>query len=1101
MRRGLRSKEDELIRQRYEEFKRKQRGEEQGSGSGSAAASASGVCGQSSGRRSSTPENNHSDGSENDGGGDDSSDGSVEFVEEENVGSETVENQATSSDDDVVLLWSSRISDGGGVAEDVGTRGSKTGGHDDSGEKNDESETVQGGKPSEEASSGDDKEAVLSSSETSDGDAEDLDYEVDLPSDAPEDLIGVPEEENLGTGSDSVRVGEELEEPSSYRVEQGKPVVSEIEIEESSSSEEDEAETSRPAGKRESNIGADWWWEEVPKAEEESAELGSSDNPFSVDEQEEEIGNRSRRTDQAKGWNQQCSWEPIRKTRRGLKEIEVVNILADSMFGDAELPVDEDNEEEESAAQQQKEQPCVGKKFRCDEQPTSPPEKSQYEKEIDSLWDEMALALYGTEDTCITPEKVIASSLEEEQNPATLCRQNRHHLILDEEIGVLCKFCSFVQLEIKYYMPPFAENHYRAVNRGSSNNEDNEIPDGLTDYESCTKMGNDQNVIEKGTVWDIIPKIREGLQVHQRDGFEFLWRNIGGDIHIDKLKEPASSSGCVISHAPGTGKTRLAIRFVQTYMKLFPHCRPVIIVPCSMLLSWEAEFETLGVDIPRHYLNDQKLSGKESAAAIKLLDDHRSVQAVRWVKLYSWQKESGILVLSYRLFEELVGKGMRKKRKTEGRNRKGRCVDERIKEVLLDVPGLLVLDEGHTARNDSSLIWRALSNVKTEKRVVLSGTPFQNNFGEFFNTLWLARPNFVDNISSSNHGISRRKRGRKAVNEAREKWLSLTSHLGKDADDWLKVRKLQELRDGISPFVHSYKGNILQEKLPGLRDSVVILQPAKFQEELLANVHGITRTLELDLEKEPLKYLHWEHALSLASVHPYLLLKCKGPFQSADFADLDMLRQLELEPEAGIKTKFLMELIGISRILNEKVLVFSQYLNPLRMIAKQLQVRFKWMEGTDYLSMHGGLNVSQRMSVIKEFNNPSSDAKVLLASTKACSEGISLVGASRVVLLDVVWNPSVARQAISRAYRLGQTKVVHVYNLITSIEEDKFWRQVEKDQMSELVLYSAKGADGCKRVSSQVSQEDRVLEKMFEREDLAAMFKKIIKQPKDSKVV
>ncbi|CAN1184255.1 hypothetical protein LINPERHAP2_LOCUS36866 [Linum perenne] len=204
--RGLRSKEDELISQRYEEFKRKQRGEEQGSGSrsGSATASAS--------------ENNHSDGSENDGGGD-SSDSSMEFLGEENVGSETVENQATSSDDDVVFLWSSRISDGGGVAEDVGTRGSKTGRHDDSGEKNDESETVQGGKPSEEASSGDDKEAVLSSSETSDGDAEDLDYEVDLPSDAPEDLIGVLEEENLGTGSDSVRVGEELEEPSSRREE------------------------------------------------------------------------------------------------------------------------------------------------------------------------------------------------------------------------------------------------------------------------------------------------------------------------------------------------------------------------------------------------------------------------------------------------------------------------------------------------------------------------------------------------------------------------------------------------------------------------------------------------------------------------------------------------------------------------------------------------------------------------------------------------------------------------------------------------------------------------------------------------------------------
>ena len=106
------------------------------------------------------------------------------------------------------------------VAEDVGTRGSKTAGHDDSGEKNDDCCTVQDEKPSE----------------TSDDDASNRDYEEDLPSDASGDLIELPEEGKLGSGSDSARLRKDL---SSCSAEQDKSGFSEIAIEEASSSEEE----------------------------------------------------------------------------------------------------------------------------------------------------------------------------------------------------------------------------------------------------------------------------------------------------------------------------------------------------------------------------------------------------------------------------------------------------------------------------------------------------------------------------------------------------------------------------------------------------------------------------------------------------------------------------------------------------------------------------------------------------------------------------------------------------------------------------------------------------------------------------------------------
>ncbi|KAJ7961866.1 SNF2 domain-containing protein CLASSY 3 [Quillaja saponaria] len=148
--------------------------------------------------------------------------------------------------------------------------------------------------------------------------------------------------------------------------------------------------------------------------------------------------------------------------------------------------------------------------------------------------------------------------------------------------------------------------------------------------------------------------------------------------------------------------------------------------------------------------------------------------------------------------------------------------------------------------------------------------------------------------------------------------------------------------------------------------------------------------------------------------------------------------------------------------------------------------------------MHGKIDQKQRQSLLYAFNDPNSQAKILLASTKACSEGISLVGASRVVLLDVVWNPSVERQAISRAYRLGQTKVVYTYHLITqgTTECAKYCKQAEKDRISELV-FSSKHNENDKTKGSAAVTDDQVLDEMVCHDNLKDMFEKIIYQPKE----
>ena len=563
---------------------------------------------------------------------------------------------------------------------------------------------------------------------------------------------------------------------------------------------------------------------------------------------------------------------------------------------------------------------------------------------------------------------------------------------------------------------------------------------------------------------------------HQLEGFEFIWKNIGGGIDLDELRERKSlnrGNGCIVSHAPGTGKTRLTIVFLQTYMELNPTCRPMIIAPSSMLLTWEEEFLKWKVGIPFHNLNKRDVSFDENISALEFLmqasPSGQSVDNVRLVKLFSWKKEKSILGVSYRLFERLAG--VRKISKCD-----------KVRNVLLEIPDLVVFDEGHIPRNDDSLIWMALSKIKTERRIILSGTPFQNNFTEFYNTLRLVRPNFEDISNSGGDECLDKKHGC-SKNISKGKWDLLISSIGRTSEDLLESAELKQIRAMINPFVHVYRGNILQEKLPGLRKSILILQPAELQKSFLESIQARKNSFEV------------EYAESLISVHPSLILKCDKEYCGVD---KDMLERVRLNPELGVKVKLLLEIIRLSEALNEKILVFSQYIEPLSFIEDHLKFRFKWTEGVELFHMDGKREIKKRQALINTFNDPTSEVRVLLASTRACSEGINLVGASRVVLLDVVWNPSVERQAICRAYRLGQKRVVYVYHLITSgtREEEKYSRQVEKDRLSELVFCPEKSCNEVKVSSTDLG--DRILEAVLQHEKLKNIFQKIY-QSKESK--
>ncbi|XP_042756939.1 SNF2 domain-containing protein CLASSY 3 isoform X2 [Lactuca sativa] len=700
---------------------------------------------------------------------------------------------------------------------------------------------------------------------------------------------------------------------------------------------------------------------------------------------------------------------------------------------------------------------CLPLRFRFDD--SEDESSSQKNDEMEGLFQEMDFAFTCEEIGSYTTPTVKNREKdvdETETNPFKQCQKGEHRdAYFEEQIGFRCGICGAIILESRYVIPKLANYapdkskrsyHYNEQQFSTSENMYFEAPD-------CNPL--DIYKKSKGTVWELIPtSIRAHLYHHQQEGFKFLWKNLAGTIELSRIhKLDPRGGGCIISHAPGTGKTLLTIVFLESFLKKFPKCLPVIVAPVSMLLTWEAEFKKWQVGFSFLNLNSSDILSKDKVNNAKL---KCSKDLIRAMKISCWSNGGSVLGVSYNLYEKLAGN-------TKNKNL------EKMGDVLLEKPGLVILDEGHTPRNERSNIWNVLKKLKTKNRVILSGTPFQNNFRELFNTLHLVRPSTAKDIMNQKIFAEMMIRYR---NKKKSRSESAASG------------DIEKLKAIISPFVHVHKGKILESKLLGLKSSVILLNPPPLQKRLIKNLGSLAKTFE------------YEHKVALVSVHPSLILHCSLSEKEKNSINKQELKKVKLKPDFGVKTRFVTELIRLSMSLDEKVLIFSQFIEPLKLLKDQIALVFGWNEGREMMIIEGRILQKQRQTIINNFNDPNSEVKVLLASTRCCSEGIHLIGASRVVLLDVVWNPSVERQAISRAYRLGQKKVVYTYHLMASgtTEEEKYHRQVEKERLGELVFSSSAMASEELKNNDKVHAtklNDKILQQMVDHQELNTMFKEI----------
>jgi SNF2 family DNA or RNA helicase len=184
-------------------------------------------------------------------------------------------------------------------------------------------------------------------------------------------------------------------------------------------------------------------------------------------------------------------------------------------------------------------------------------------------------------------------------------------------------------------------------------------------------------------------------------------------------------------------------------------------------------------------------------------------------------------------------------------------------------------------------------------------------------------------------------------------------------------------------------------------------------------------------------------------------------------AALTRLRQICCHPQlvgndcASGKTETLFELLEPLLADNQKVLVFSQFVQMLKLLEKEFQQR-----GISTHILTG--ETKERQTVVNAFQNDA-NGSVFLLSLRAAGTGLNLTSASYVVLYDPWWNPAVEAQAIDRSHRIGQTKMVNAYRLITpGTVEEKIW---DLQQRKAQTIADVLGEEGFARNLSQLDLE------------------------------
>ncbi|XP_057709806.1 chromodomain-helicase-DNA-binding protein 3 isoform X1 [Corythoichthys intestinalis] len=470
----------------------------------------------------------------------------------------------------------------------------------------------------------------------------------------------------------------------------------------------------------------------------------------------------------------------------------------------------------------------------------------------------------------------------------------------------------------------------------------------------------------------------------------------GGTLHLYQMEglnwlrfSWAQGTDTILADEMGLGKTIQTIVFLYSLFKE-GHTRGPFLVsaPLSTIINWEREFEMWAPDF--------------------------------YVVTYTGDKDSRAIIRENEFsFDESVAKSGKKAFKMRREMPiKFHVLLTSYELVTIDQTALksmdwacLVVDEAHRLKNNQSKFFRRLNDYKIDHKLLLTGTPLQNNLEELFHLLNFLTPNRFNNLDGFLEEFA----------------------------DISKEDQIKKLHDLLGPhMLRRLKADVFKN-MPAKTELIVRVELSPMQKKYYKLI--LTRNFEALNSKgggNQVSLLNIMMDLKKCCNHPYLF----------PVASMEAQKTPNGAYEGSALTKASGKLTLLQKMLRKlkeqghRVLVFSQMTKMLDLLEDFLD-----FEGYKYERIDGGITGALRQEAIDRFNAPGACQFCFLLSTRAGGLGINLATADTVVIFDSDWNPHNDIQAFSRAHRIGQANKVMIYRFVTRASVEERITQVAKRKM------------------------------------------------------
>ncbi|PIL29895.1 hypothetical protein GSI_07805 [Ganoderma sinense ZZ0214-1] len=452
----------------------------------------------------------------------------------------------------------------------------------------------------------------------------------------------------------------------------------------------------------------------------------------------------------------------------------------------------------------------------------------------------------------------------------------------------------------------------------------------------------------------------------------------------------------ILADEMGLGKTIQTISLITFLIESKKQRAPyLVIVPLSTMTNWSGEFAKWAPDV-------KVISYKGNPAQRKFLQT---------------DLRTGNFQVVLTTYEYII---------------KDRIHLSRMKWIYM------IIDEGHRMKNTQSKLAQTLTQYYHARyRLILTGTPLQNNLPELWALLNFALPKVFNSVKSFDEWFNT-----PFANSGTGDKIELN-----EEEALLIIRRLHKV---LRPFLLRRLKKDVESELPDKVEKVIKIRMSALQSQLYKQMKKFKMIADgKDNKGKPggVKGLSNE-LMQLRKIcqHPFLFESVEDNVNPGSMIDDKLIRSSgKIELLSRILPKFF--------ATGHRVLIFFQMTKVMDIMEDFLK-----MMGWKYLRLDGGTKTEDRAGHVQLFNAPNSEYKVFILSTRAGGLGLNLQTADTVIIFDSDWNPHADLQAQDRAHRIGQTKVVRILRFITekSVEEAMFARARYKLDIDDKVIQAGR---------------------------------------------